>query len=131
IDDLLELSRVSREVMRRERVNLSRIARELVREHQESWPERRVSFEIDDGITAEGDPTLLRVALANLVDNAWKYTAKNEEAHIRVGTADVDGIRAVFVSDDGAGFDMRYVDKLFRPFQRLHRTEEFEGTGIG
>lgn len=131
IDDLLDLSRVSREIMRRERVNLSRIGRELAREHQESWPERRVSFEIEDGITAEGDPTLLRVALANLVDNAWKYTAKNEEAHIRVGATDIGGTRAIFVSDNGAGFDMRYVDKLFRPFQRLHRAEDFEGTGIG
>lgn len=131
IDDLLDLSRVSREIMRRERVDLSRMARELAREHEEAQPQRRVSFEIADGVVAEGDPTLLRVALANLVDNAWKYTEKNEEAHIRFGIADIDGIRAIFVSDDGAGFDMRYADKLFRPFQRLHRAEEFEGTGIG
>ncbi|MBT0892446.1 PAS domain S-box protein [Geobacter hydrogenophilus] len=131
IDDLLDLSRVSRSAMRRESVDLSRMVRELAREYKESQPDRRVEFEIADGIVAKGDPTLLRVALANLMDNAWKYTGKKESSHIRFGETVIDGERVIYVSDDGAGFDMRYIDKLFGPFQRLHRADEFEGTGIG
>jgi len=131
IDDLLDLSRVSRSTMRRESVNLSRMVRELAREYEDSQPDRRVEFEIADGVVAKGDPTLLRVALANLMDNAWKYTGKKESAHIRFGETIIDGERVIYVSDDGAGFDMRFVNKLFGPFQRLHRADEFEGTGIG
>ncbi|WP_306533737.1 ATP-binding protein [Geobacter sp.] len=131
IDDLLDLSRVSRSTMRRESVDLSRMVRDLAREFEESQPDRRVEFEIADGVVAKGDPTLLRVALANLMDNAWKYTGKKESAHIRFGETVIDGERVIFVSDDGAGFDMRYVNKLFGPFQRLHSADEFEGTGIG
>lgn len=131
IDDLLELSRVSRSAMRRESVDLSRMVRELVQEYQEALPGRTVTFEIADGVVVEGDPLLLRVALHNLLDNAWKYTGKKDSAHIRFGETVVDGERVIFVSDDGAGFDMRYVDKLFGAFQRLHSAEEFEGTGVG
>lgn len=131
IDDLLDLSRVSRSAMRRESVDLSRMVRELVQEYQEARPGRKVTFEIDDGVVVEGDPLLLRVALHNLLDNAWKYTGKKDSAHIRFGETAVDGERVIFVSDDGAGFDMRYVDKLFGAFQRLHSAEEFEGTGVG
>uniref|UniRef100_A0A831XN19 histidine kinase n=1 Tax=Geobacter metallireducens TaxID=28232 RepID=A0A831XN19_GEOME len=131
IDDLLDLSRVSRSAMRRESVDLSRMARELAREYEEANPARRVTFEIADGVVAVGDPTLLRVALHNLLDNAWKYSGKKDSARIRFGETVVDGERAIFVSDDGAGFDMRYVNKLFGPFQRLHSADEFEGTGIG
>lgn len=131
IDDLLDLSRVSRSAMRRESVDLSRMVRELVREYEDAHPARQVTFEIADNVVAEGDPTLLRVALHNLLDNAWKYTGKKDSAHIRFGETVVDGKRTIFVSDDGAGFDMRYVDKLFGAFQRLHSVDEFEGTGIG
>ncbi len=131
IDDLLDLSRVSRSAMRRERVDLSRLVRELALEYEEAHPARKVTFEIDDGVVVEGDPLLLRVALHNLLDNAWKYTGKKDSAHIRFGETIIHGERAIFVSDDGAGFDMRYVDKLFGAFQRLHSAEEFEGTGVG
>lgn len=131
IDDLLDLSRVSRSAMRRESIDMSRMVRDLAREYEEANPSRKVTFEIADGVVAEGDPLLLRVALHNLLDNAWKYTGKKDSAHIRFGETLVDGERVIFVSDDGAGFDMRYVDKLFGPFQRLHSVDEFEGTGIG
>lgn len=131
IDDLLDLSRVSRSAMRRECVDLSRLVREMAQEYEEANPERKVTFEISDGVLVEGDPLLLRVAVFNLVDNAWKYTGKKDFAHIRFGETIIHGERTIFVSDDGAGFDMRFVDKLFGPFQRLHSTDEFEGTGIG
>ena len=131
IDDLLELSRVSRGDVFREPVDLSRIVHTLAAELREAEPGRKVTFEIADNILVDGDIRLLRIAMANLVGNAWKYTGKKEEALIRVGVVDGTGQRAVFVSDNGAGFDMRYADKLFGPFQRLHRATEFEGNGIG
>ncbi|RNC67754.1 MAG: PAS domain S-box protein [Desulfuromonadales bacterium] len=131
IDDLLELSRVSRGPIYREPVNLSRMARSLVDELVESQPDRHVVVDIADDIIVDGDLGLLRVALANLIGNAWKYTGRKDEAHIRVDVTETKGERVIFVQDDGAGFDMRYVHKLFGPFQRLHAATEFEGTGIG
>ncbi|HFB98859.1 MAG TPA: PAS domain-containing sensor histidine kinase, partial [Bryobacterales bacterium] len=83
------------------------------------------------GIAARADPNLLRVALQNLLDNAWKYTRVREHAHIEFGVLDEGGRQVFYVRDDGVGFDPRFADKLFRPFQRLHRVDEFEGTGIG
>ncbi len=84
-----------------------------------------------DDLEAEGDPRLLRVVLENLFRNAWKFTSAHEIAHIQFGLTKADGKSAYFISDDGAGFDMAYADKLFGAFQRLHSTDEFEGTGIG
>lgn len=131
IDDLLSLSRVSRSELNREAVDLSTLAREVFDPLRESDPARRVEVEIQPGVAAWGDARLLRVVLENLLGNAWKYTARTPEAHIAFGTAEANGDHAFFVRDDGAGFDMNYVGKLFHPFQRLHAREEFEGSGIG
>jgi light-regulated signal transduction histidine kinase (bacteriophytochrome) len=90
-----------------------------------------VHVTVDPALKAVGDPALLRLVLQNLVGNAWKFTAKQPDPRIRVGSATKDGERAFFVRDNGAGFDMRYADKLFVPFQRLHTFEEFAGSGIG
>ncbi|MCW5620218.1 MAG: PAS domain-containing protein [Burkholderiales bacterium] len=131
IDDLLKLSRVSRDQMHRETVDLSAIARDVLANLQHAAPERQVELCIEDGLTAKGDPRLLRILLENLLDNAWKFTSKTPAASITF-TASSEGNVPIFaVSDNGAGFDMRYASKLFGPFQRLHRATEFPGTGIG
>jgi PAS domain S-box-containing protein len=131
IDDVLQLARVTRTEMRKEVVNLSELARGVVAELQEADAARTVAIEIDDGLVTHGDRRLLRVVLANLLGNAWKFTAKRTDARISFGLEERDGQTVYFVRDNGAGFDMTYVGKLFGAFQRLHSTGEFEGTGIG
>ncbi len=131
IDDLLALSRVSRSEILREEVDLSEVARTIAAELQAREPERRVEFVIQDGVVANGDTRLLRVALENLLGNAWKFTGKRDQARIEFGLTEHDGQQACFVRDDGAGFDMAYADKLFGAFQRLHHNSEFQGEGIG
>ena len=127
IDDLLDLSRVGRRPITRERVDLSALARDIAEDLKASEPDREVDFEIEEGAVARCDVGLLKAALENLIGNAWKFTSREERATIRFGVAD----NAFYVSDDGAGFDAAYKDKLFGAFQRLHGPEEFEGTGIG
>lgn len=131
IDDLLSLYRVSRCDLEHEEVDLSYLAREVAKELMRREPGRVVDFVIADGVTVVGDRPLLQVALENLLGNAWKYTGKKSRGVVEFGEVDVEGTRACFVRDNGTGFDMCYVDKLFQPFQRLHRDDEFEGTGIG
>jgi light-regulated signal transduction histidine kinase (bacteriophytochrome) len=132
IDDLLTLSRVTRSDMQRESVNLSRIASRICTDLQQAAPERQAEFEIQPGLVAQGDARLLQVLLDNLLNNAWKFTSRQLQARIEFGAiAQENGIPAYFVRDDGVGFDMTYVDKLFRPFQRLHGMNEFTGNGIG
>lgn len=131
IDDLLQLANVSRQELERRVVNLGELSRAIVQELQQTQPERAVTFEIAGVIEAHGDPRLLRVVLENLLGNAWKYTGKKAAAVIEFGVADRGGSPVYFVRDNGAGLDMQYVDKLFRPFQRLHSAAEFAGTGIG
>ncbi len=131
IDDLLSLSGVARVEMRRSTVDLSGLARRIAAELEKGQPERKVEFKIAGGLVADGDGRLLKVALENLLRNAWKFTGKRPVAHIEFGATQDDGRRAFFVRDDGAGFDMAYADKLFGAFQRLHSTQDFEGTGIG
>ncbi len=131
IEALLNFSRVTRIELRRETVDLSRMAREVADELRAADPGRRVTFRIVDGIAVDGDANLLRVALDNLLGNAWKYTGAHEEAIIEFGTAEVDGRPACFVRDNGPGFDMADAEKLFLPFQRLPSAEEFKGFGIG
>jgi len=131
IDDLLNLSRVTRAEMRYEKVNLSALAKAVVVELQETQPERRVEFVIEEDITAHGDSHLLRVVLENLLNNAWKFTSKHPRARIEFGATQREGKSVYFVRDDGAGFDMAYVGKLFVPFQRLHAETEFSGVGVG
>ena len=131
IDDLLNLSRVARSEMRRERVNLSALAHAIAQELQKAQPDRQAELVITPGLVAEGDGRLMRVALTNLLSNAWKFTVKQSHPKIEVGTAQQDGQTVYFVRDNGAGFDMAYVGKLFGAFQRLHTAAEFAGTGIG
>jgi signal transduction histidine kinase len=131
IDDLLKLSRLTRGELNLATVDLSALARAVAAELRKSQPQRQVRFRIAEGLTAAGDPNLLKVVFDNLLGNAWKFTGNKEAAIIEFGTAEVDGSAAYFVSDDGAGFDMTYADKLFATFQRLHLEREFPGTGIG
>jgi signal transduction histidine kinase len=127
IDDLLDLSRVGRRPLRRERVDLSALASGIAEDLRRSDPDRDANFVIEPGIKVWGDVGLLKVALENLLGNAWKFTSKEERPTISFGTSG----NAYHVSDDGAGFDAAYKDKLFGAFQRLHGSEEFDGTGIG
>jgi PAS domain S-box-containing protein len=128
IDDLLNLSRITRSEMRRQRVDLSEMAADVAAELQKSQPDRVVSFVIAEGLAVEGDSHLLRVVMDNLIGNAWKFTNKTTGAVIEVGSCP-NG--AFFVRDNGVGFDMKYSQKLFGAFQRLHGMNEFAGTGIG
>lgn len=131
IDDLLRLSRVGRVPLERQRVDVSALARELIEALREHDPGRDTAAEVEEGLAAEADPRLLRIALENLLGNAWKFTRNKPGARIAVGASRQDGKDAYFVRDNGAGFDMAHADKLFSPFQRLHSPREFEGTGIG
>ena len=132
IDDILELSRVSRQTLRHENVDLGRIAVELLDEMRENDPGRQTEATIAPNCVAEGDPKLLRVLMQNLLENAWKYSARKAEARIAFGKEQLaTGETAYFVRDNGVGFDMQYADRLFAPFQRLHKPEEFAGSGIG
>lgn len=143
IDDLLNLSRITRSKVERKRVNLSKIVHSIVRELRKgAEEERNVLFNIQDDVAVMGDQRLLTVLLRNLLGNSWKFTGKKENTRISFGVK-VDGISKMkkpdmpenipvyFVRDNGAGFDLAYAEKLFGAFQRLHRTDEFEGTGIG
>jgi PAS domain S-box-containing protein len=131
IDDILQLSRLTRQEMNMQKVDLTSMAGAIVSELRHSSPDRDVAVTIAPSMTTQGDPRLLHVALANLIGNAWKYTCRRPVAHIEVGVR-TDGMTPVYyVSDDGAGFEMQYAGKLFGAFQRLHSVEEYEGTGIG
>jgi len=131
IDDILELSRVTRQEMRRDEVDLSRIAAEVVEELASAGSGQRAEIVIAPGCRASGDPQLLRVVMQNLLENAWKYSARQPSPRFEFGCETIDGETVFFVRDNGVGFDMQYAGRLFTPFQRLHKPEEFEGTGIG
>jgi light-regulated signal transduction histidine kinase (bacteriophytochrome) len=132
IDDLLNLSQVSRAELVLGPVDLSAEVADIADELQAREPKRRVRFTVQDGIWANVDRILIRTVLQNLVENAWKYTAKSDGATIEFGTAAAeDAMVCCFVRDNGAGFDPAFGSKLFQPFQRLHSVTEFPGTGIG
>ena len=131
IDDMLKLSRVTRTEMNVEKANLTQIAWSVINELQKSQPERLINIKIADGLEDTADSKLMRIALENLLGNAWKFTGKQPEAVIEFGSTKEDEGKVYFVRDNGAGFDMAYADKLFIPFQRLHKMEEYPGTGIG
>ena len=131
IDDLLNLSQVTRTEMRRERVDLTVMAEEIGAELRRLQPDREVNLVVAPALTADADARMLRLVLNNLLDNAWKFTSRRAQACIEVGARELDGQRVFFVRDNGAGFDMAYAGRLFGAFQRLHSTQEFEGTGIG
>ncbi len=132
IDDLLTLSRVTRSSIKLEAVNLSQLAHVIASDLQQSQPERRVELAIEPELSVLGDAHLLQVVLENLLNNAWKFTSKKPQCRIELGMMlQANGTPAYFVKDDGVGFDMAYVDKLFSPFQRLHGMQDFPGNGIG
>src|SRR5262249_19085706 len=131
IDDLLELSRVTRAEMRRERVDLSSIAISVLAELQRLDPAREVSVTVEPGLIAEADQRLMRGVLGNLLSNSWKFTSKQSTQEIRFERSSANGHVVYLVRDNGAGFDMAYAGKLFGAFQRLHSAREFPGTGIG
>ena len=131
IDDLLNLARLSRQEMKRQRFDLSSVAGSIAAELRAANPPRHVEISIQADMPINADPGLMRAALDNLISNAWKFTANAVPAKIAVGVEQRDGVTAYFVRDNGAGFEMKYAHKLFAPFQRLHHTSEFEGTGIG
>jgi PAS domain S-box-containing protein len=131
IDDLLRLSRISRTELDPQPLDVSALVRTLADQVRVGEPTRCASFAIADGIKARADPRLLRVALENLLSNAWKFTRRKAAARIEFGSVQENGQRVYYLRDNGAGFDMAYAGKLFGPFQRLHHTRDFEGTGIG
>ncbi|MBF0153147.1 MAG: PAS domain-containing protein [Magnetococcales bacterium] len=131
IDGLLSLSRTTQGELRRERVDLSAMALAIVHTLHQASPDRPGRFDVQPGLEVQGDPHLLRILLENILGNAWKYTGKQPQPHIRFGQRIQDGIPTCFISDNGAGFDMAYIHTLFQPFKRLHSQSEFQGTGIG
>lgn len=131
ITALMDFSRMSRIELHQETVDLSGMAKEIVATLQFNHPERKVAFSIVDGMVVNGDVRLLRVVLDNLLGNAWKYTGKRESAEIEFGTCGHNGKPVFFIRDNGIGFDMGQVDRLFGAFKRLHEDKEFKGHGIG
>lgn len=131
IDDLLSFSRIGRQALNVGPLDVATIAKTCMAELRTATPERRLMFEVGELPQADGDPSLIRVVLMNLLSNAVKYTAGRDVAMVSL-TGGLDGGRCVFrVQDNGVGFDMRYAAKLFAVFQRLHRDDEFEGSGVG
>jgi PAS domain S-box-containing protein len=131
IDDLLALSRVTSSDLRHEPVDLSALALAAFVRLQRAQPDRSAQFVAQEGLVTDGDPRLLAVVFDNLIGNAWKFTSKRDNGRIDFGATLTDGRVAYFVRDNGAGFDMTFASKLFGVFQRLHRSDEFEGTGVG
>ena len=131
IDALLSLSRTTRADLRPQQLDLSELVGDIVSELAASTPERAVKVAVQEHLSVYMDPTLTRVLFDNLLGNAWKFTSKIAQPQIEVGAVVKDGVRTVFVRDNGAGFEMAHVGKLFAPFQRLHTMVEFAGTGIG
>jgi signal transduction histidine kinase len=132
MDDLLELSRLSRHAMVPAEVDLSAQVRQLVQELEQAGPEpRRVELAIQDGLRVQADPRLMRMVLGQLLSNAWKFTSRRDNARIEFGAAEDQGVPTFFVRDNGVGFDMAYAGKLFGAFQRLHDPADYPGTGVG
>lgn len=131
IDDMLALAQVTRRDMQDEDVDLSAIVHGIEQRLQSAASERCVQWNVEEGVHARGDGRLLTLLLENLVNNAWKFTGRKEQACIEFGTKTQNSGRVFFLKDNGAGFDMQHVEKLFRPFSRLHSAEDFQGTGVG
>jgi PAS domain S-box-containing protein len=131
IDDMLNLSRISRYDINIQQVNLSEMVKEIADNLHESQPERQVEFIIQENIKIRADGNLLRIVIENLIGNAWKFTSKKASATIELGMKSHNGKKTYFIRDDGAGFDSKYAQKLFSAFQRLHDSNEFPGTGVG
>jgi light-regulated signal transduction histidine kinase (bacteriophytochrome) len=131
MDDLLHLSRMTRADINVDKVNLSELAQKVVDELKKSEPRRKVEIIINPDMIVYGDRNMLDIMLENLIGNAWKYSRKTAKPKIEIGITENSGKQAYFVRDNGVGFDLVYVNKLFKPFQRLHVETEFAGNGIG
>lgn len=131
IDDLLNLSRLTRVEVRRQPVDLGQSATAILADLARHCPSRQVDVQVAQGLMADADPELVHIALQNLIDNAWKYTGRTERPRIEIGASPNGAVRVFHVRDNGAGFDMAHAGRLFGPFQRLHHERDFEGTGIG
>lgn len=131
INDILSLSRIGRQEIREEDIDLSAIVRDFLTELKTMEPERRSEFIVEDNLHEYADPRLIHLALENLLRNAWKFTSEKEVAHIEFGTTSKDGTTVYYVKDNGAGFDPRCAQKIFEPFQRIHAQKQFGGTGVG
>lgn len=131
VDDLLNLARIGQQDLRPVRTSLDALVRNVVEQLRAEHPEREIEWAIEPLHTVVCDPGLMTIAFTNVLSNAVKYTRSRERARIEIGKTEVDGVEAITIHDNGVGFDMKYADKLFGVFQRLHRAEEFEGQGVG
>jgi light-regulated signal transduction histidine kinase (bacteriophytochrome) len=131
IDDLLNLSRVTRTAVQPKFINLSKMAEEIAEGLRENQPDRQAEFSITPDLMVEADPNLIHIVLENLLSNAWKFTSKREQTIVEFGQKAHVKERTFYVRDNGVGFNMEYADKLFGVFQRLHSMSEFPGTGVG
>lgn len=131
INDILSLSRVGRQEISKVNIDLSAIVRDFLEELKTNEPQRQSEFIIEDNLHANADPRLIHLALENLLRNAWKFTSTKKLARIEFGTTTKDDNPVYFISDNGVGFDTRYAQKIFEPFQRIHAQKQFEGTGVG
>jgi light-regulated signal transduction histidine kinase (bacteriophytochrome) len=131
INELLTLSRITRREMKKEEVDISKIANIIINDIKKSDPEQKIKFEVQDGLIVMGDKTLLTFMIENLLSNAFKFTFKKDKGKISFGKTVIDDKEVIFVRDTGVGFNMKYYEKLFVAFQRLHSDKDYEGTGIG
>jgi light-regulated signal transduction histidine kinase (bacteriophytochrome) len=131
IDDLLTFSRLGRQALERKPVDTRRLVEQIIEHHQKDQPEREVEFALGELPPCEGDPSMIRSVWTNLLSNAVKFTRPRSPGRIEVGSSASPEGQVYFVRDNGVGFDMTYAHKLFGVFQRLHRSEDFEGTGVG
>jgi signal transduction histidine kinase len=131
IDDILNLAKITRSELNLRTVDISAVATQINQELTAAYPEHVVSVDIENGLNVHGDKTLVRILLDNLLSNAWKFTQATETPAIRLGSKLDAGKNVFFISDNGAGFDPAYADKIFQPFQRLHRNDQFPGSGVG
>ncbi|MBI9053560.1 MAG: PAS domain S-box protein [Bacteroidales bacterium] len=131
INDILSLSRISRQEIVKSEVDISVISEEIINKYQKAEPERITDIKIEESIKIFCDPKLITILLENILSNAWKFTSKNKKAIIEIGKAIINNTNVIFIKDNGVGFDVKYSDKVFLPFQRLHTESEFAGTGIG
>jgi signal transduction histidine kinase len=131
IDSLLALSRLQSQPLKRQPVDLSQLTRYVLEDLRSNEPEREAEIHIEPGLVIQGDPTLMRIAIENLVGNAWKYSGQNPTTRIELRRETLAGAPTFVIADAGAGFDMRFADRLFGVFQRLHSAKDFQGTGVG
>jgi light-regulated signal transduction histidine kinase (bacteriophytochrome) len=131
IDSLLALSRLQSQPLKRQPVDLSQLTRYVLEDLRSNEPERDAEIHIEPGLVIQGDPTLMRIAIENLVGNAWKYSSQSPTTRIELRRETQAGTPTFVIADAGAGFDMRFADRLFGVFQRLHSAKDFQGTGVG